>query len=213
MLTAPVATMSMAEIYFLASKAQSKLTHEASKSNHNLRVLVSHANLLDNLMESLSKKKMVPETALKPTYAASYNSPNHFTTIDEEEEEDDEDYSEDEYSEYSEYSEEEEEFEPKPYKQMPTIDDYSKLTPNVYDHEVKVVEINCDDEDEDDEDSDSNVISSSDYIPSLSYSSEEESEDEFETVPVKRQEISLTPDHKASATSISITSANDVLAN
>ena len=58
MLTAPVATMSMAEIYFLASKAQSKLTHgQASKSNHNLRVLVSHANILDNLMESLSEKE------------------------------------------------------------------------------------------------------------------------------------------------------------
>ncbi|KAF5097649.1 hypothetical protein D0Z00_002332 [Geotrichum galactomycetum] len=213
MLTAPVATMSMAETYFLASKAQSKLTHEASKNNHNLRVLVSHANLLDNLMESLSKKKMLPETPLKPTYVNQYNNPSHFSTIheeEEEEEEDDEDFSEDEYSE------EEEEFEPKSYKQMPTIDDYSKLTPNIYDHEVQVVEISCDDEeeeDEDSEDSNSTVISSPESIPSLSYSSEEESEDELETVPVKRQEISLTPDYKVSATPISISTAHDVLVN
>jgi hypothetical protein len=210
MLTAPVATMSMAETYFLASKAQSKLTHEASKNNHNLRVLVSHANLLDNLMESLSKKKMLPETPLKPTYVSQYNNTSQFSTIHEEEEEDDEDYSEEEYSE------EEEELEPKSYKQMPTIDDYSKLTPNMCDHEVQVVEISCDDEEDDEEDSEdsnSTVISSPESIPSLSYSSEEESEDELETVPVKRQEISLTPDYKVSATPISISTAHDVLVN
>lgn len=209
MLTAPVATMSMAETYFLASKAQSKLTHEASKSNHNLRMLVSHANLLDNLMESLSKKKMVPETPLKQTYSSQYSyNVSHFSTIHEEDEEEEEDYSEDDYSE-------DEEFESKPYKQMPTIDDYSKLTPNMHDHEVQVIEINCDDEDDDDDydDTNSSVISSPESIPSLSYSSEEESDDEIETVPVKPQDITLVPNYKVSAIPISITTAHDVLVN
>ncbi|KAF5097135.1 hypothetical protein D0Z03_001481 [Geotrichum reessii] len=207
--------MSMAETYFLASKAQSKLTHEASKNNHNLRMLVSHANLLDNLMESLSKKKMLPETPLKQTYSTQYSyNMSHFSTIHEEdedeedEEEEEEDYSEDEYSE-------DEEFESKPYKQMPTLDDYSKLTPNMHDHEVQVVEINCDDEDEDDdyEGTNSTVVSSPESMPSLSYSSEEESEDEIETVPVKHQDITLVAEYKVSAMPISITTAHDVLVN
>jgi len=49
--------MSIAETYLLASKARTKLTNEASKQDHDLRVLVCHANLLDNLMETIHDYK------------------------------------------------------------------------------------------------------------------------------------------------------------
>lgn len=44
----------LADTCLLAAKARSKLTREASRADHNLRILVSHANLLDNLMDNLA---------------------------------------------------------------------------------------------------------------------------------------------------------------
>jgi hypothetical protein len=49
--------MSLSDTYFLASRARSKLTREATKGDHDLRVLVSHANLLDSLMDSLAEQR------------------------------------------------------------------------------------------------------------------------------------------------------------
>ncbi|KAK9451137.1 uncharacterized protein V1518DRAFT_412623 [Limtongia smithiae] len=46
--------LSFAESYRLANTARSKLSRAARKSDHDLRVLVSHANLLDNVMAYLS---------------------------------------------------------------------------------------------------------------------------------------------------------------
>ncbi|KAF3155776.1 hypothetical protein TWF788_005896 [Orbilia oligospora] len=42
--------MSITQTFYLAHKARSKLSSEASKSDHDLRLLVGHANLLDRLM-------------------------------------------------------------------------------------------------------------------------------------------------------------------
>lgn len=53
----PVGSMADADIYFLASRARSKLTTQASQPDHNLRKLVSHANMLDNLMDTLVKNR------------------------------------------------------------------------------------------------------------------------------------------------------------
>lgn len=58
--------MPLAETYFLASKARAKLSREANKADHNLRILVSHANLLDNLMDSLSAKRKAGSILTKP---------------------------------------------------------------------------------------------------------------------------------------------------
>lgn len=49
--------MSLSDTYFLASRARSKLTREATRGDHDLRVLVSHANLLDSLMDSLAEQR------------------------------------------------------------------------------------------------------------------------------------------------------------
>lgn len=45
--------MSITQTYYLAHKARAKLSHEAAQSDHDLRLLVGHANLLDSLMLEL----------------------------------------------------------------------------------------------------------------------------------------------------------------
>jgi len=45
--------MSITQTFYLAHKARGKLSSEAAKSDHNLRLLVGHANLLDSLMLNL----------------------------------------------------------------------------------------------------------------------------------------------------------------
>lgn len=47
----------MTETYLLASKARAKLTREASRPDHDLRVLVCHANMLDNLMDRIHEHR------------------------------------------------------------------------------------------------------------------------------------------------------------
>lgn len=49
--------MSVSDTYLLASKARSKLQYEASRNDHDLRILVSHANMLDNIMDSLAQRR------------------------------------------------------------------------------------------------------------------------------------------------------------
>lgn len=76
--------MSIAETYLLASKARAKLTKEAAKGDHDLRVLVSHANLLDNLMESIHnhkfpKQQQQPSSILHKTTTPS--NLHHTTTV------------------------------------------------------------------------------------------------------------------------------------
>jgi len=46
--------MTITQTYYLAHKARSKLGREAARADHNLRLLVGHANLLDNLMVELA---------------------------------------------------------------------------------------------------------------------------------------------------------------
>lgn len=46
--------MSVTQTYYLAHKARSKLSREAAQPDHDLRLLVGHANLLDTLMFELA---------------------------------------------------------------------------------------------------------------------------------------------------------------
>jgi len=46
--------MSITQTFYLAHKARGKLSSEAARQDHNLRLLVAHANLLDTLMVHLS---------------------------------------------------------------------------------------------------------------------------------------------------------------
>ncbi|EGX96799.1 hypothetical protein CCM_01457 [Cordyceps militaris CM01] len=47
-------TMSVTQTYYLAHKARAKLSREAAQPDHDLRLLVGHANLLDSLMVELA---------------------------------------------------------------------------------------------------------------------------------------------------------------
>lgn len=53
--------MSIAQTFHLARRARGKLSFEASRSDHNLRLLVGHANLLDSLMIHLSEAEAEQE--------------------------------------------------------------------------------------------------------------------------------------------------------
>jgi len=53
--------MSLTQTYFIASSARSKLGREACKPDHDLRLLVGHANLLDSLMLELQQAEREQE--------------------------------------------------------------------------------------------------------------------------------------------------------
>ncbi|KAK3357158.1 hypothetical protein B0T25DRAFT_149168 [Lasiosphaeria hispida] len=54
--------MSITQAYFLAHKARAKLSSEAARPDHNLRLLVGHANLLDSLMLELAEAEREQES-------------------------------------------------------------------------------------------------------------------------------------------------------
>lgn len=53
--------MSVTQTYYLAHTARKKLTREASRADHDLRLLVGHANLLDTLMLDLADAEQEQE--------------------------------------------------------------------------------------------------------------------------------------------------------
>ncbi|KAL1835517.1 hypothetical protein VTJ49DRAFT_6543 [Mycothermus thermophilus] len=69
--------MSIAQTYFLAHRARAKLSYEAAKSDHNLRLLVGHANLLDSLMLELADAEREQESWFNQSVrgASSHNAP------------------------------------------------------------------------------------------------------------------------------------------
>ncbi|KUJ19836.1 uncharacterized protein LY89DRAFT_705725 [Mollisia scopiformis] len=54
--------MSVTQTYYLAHTARGKLSSEAARSDHNLRLLVGHANLLDSLMLELAEAEQEQES-------------------------------------------------------------------------------------------------------------------------------------------------------
>jgi hypothetical protein len=53
--------MSITQTYYLAHTARGKLSKEAARADHNLRLLVGHANLLDSLMLQLAEAEREQE--------------------------------------------------------------------------------------------------------------------------------------------------------
>lgn len=53
--------MSITQTYYLAHKARAKLSREAAQPDHDLRLLVGHANLLDSLMLELAEAEQEQE--------------------------------------------------------------------------------------------------------------------------------------------------------
>jgi hypothetical protein len=88
--------MSLTQTYYIAASARSKLGKEASRADHDLRLLVGHANLLDSLMVDLQDAERQQEAWFNQTMAKTSKAeePRHVQWADslsEEEEDDDSD--------------------------------------------------------------------------------------------------------------------------
>lgn len=59
--------MSLTQTYYLAHTARGKLSKEAARGDHNLRLLVGHANLLDGLMLDLAHAEQEQESWFNQT--------------------------------------------------------------------------------------------------------------------------------------------------
>lgn len=76
--------MSLTQTYYVASTARSKLGKEAGKPDHDLRLLVGHANLLDALMIELADAEREQEAWFHDTVRKANKSeaPRHVQWID-----------------------------------------------------------------------------------------------------------------------------------
>lgn len=76
--------MSVTQTYYLAHTARGKLSHEASRSDHNLRLLVGHANLLDSLMLDLAEAEQEQESWFNQSVkkATKTEEPKHIQWAD-----------------------------------------------------------------------------------------------------------------------------------
>ena len=68
--------MSIAQTYFLAHKARAKLSSEAARPDHNLRLLVGHANLLDSLMLELADAEREQESWFNQSVRGASHAPS-----------------------------------------------------------------------------------------------------------------------------------------
>ncbi|KAI8936980.1 hypothetical protein NX059_006207 [Plenodomus lindquistii] len=86
--------MSLTQTYYIAASARSKLGKEASRADHDLRLLVGHANLLDSLMIELQDAERQQEQWFNQTMAkASKAEDRHIQWADSIVEEEEDDYS------------------------------------------------------------------------------------------------------------------------
>ncbi|KAH7380673.1 hypothetical protein BKA66DRAFT_465160 [Pyrenochaeta sp. MPI-SDFR-AT-0127] len=87
--------MSLTQTYYIAASARSKLGKEACRADHDLRLLVGHANLLDSLMIELQDAERQQEAWFNQTMAKASKAeePRHIQWADSiaEEAEDDSD--------------------------------------------------------------------------------------------------------------------------
>ncbi|KXT09259.1 hypothetical protein AC579_2130 [Pseudocercospora musae] len=85
--------MSLTQTYFVASTARTKLGREAGRADHDLRLLVGHANLLDSLMVELADAEREQEAWFNQSVkkASKPEEARHVQWIDTIAEEDDDD--------------------------------------------------------------------------------------------------------------------------
>jgi hypothetical protein len=77
--------MSITQTYYLAHTARGKLSSEAARADHNLRLLVGHANLLDSLMLELAEAEQEQESWFNQSVKAAtktIESPKHIQWAD-----------------------------------------------------------------------------------------------------------------------------------
>lgn len=110
--TSPRQNMSIAATFRLAQQARGKLSFEASRQDHDLRLLVGHANLLDSLMVELAEAERKQERWFDEIIREEEEEEEE----DDEEEEYEDEESEDEYEDEMEYEIEQ----PEIYGSLPT---------------------------------------------------------------------------------------------
>ncbi|KAL8635699.1 MAG: hypothetical protein Q9228_006839 [Teloschistes exilis] len=173
--------MSITQTYYLAHTARGKLSKEAAKADHNLRLLVGHANLLDGLMLDLAEAERDQESWFNQTVkgaAKSSEEPRHIQWADSIEEAIEDD---DEYSDSDSDSDDEvpQVAQPISYRRLPQ----EKAVPAP----VVAMEDDSDDEMADDEDNDEEhalTRTSSEHPPELLHeSSDSESDDDMPPSP------------------------------
>ena len=76
--------MSLTQTYYLAHTARGKLSKEAARGDHNLRLLVGHANLLDGLMLDLANAEQEQESWFNKTVKSNkvVEEPRHVQWAD-----------------------------------------------------------------------------------------------------------------------------------
>ena len=95
--------MSLTQTYYIAASARSKLGKEACRADHDLRLLVGHANLLDSLMIELQDAERQQEQWFNQTMAKASKTeePRHIQWADSIAEELDDDEDDDDASSVS----------------------------------------------------------------------------------------------------------------
>ncbi len=142
--------MSITQTYFLAHSARGKLSREAARADHDLRLLVGHANMLDSLMLDLANAEQEQERWFNKSVSGAREEEathSHVETIEEEVEEEEEE---------SDYEEE------KPETQVTTME----------------IDSDMEEDDEDDQELTLTRTPSRHSPPALSLDSDSDSEDE-----------------------------------
>lgn len=124
--------MSISQTYFLAHTARGKLSHEASRSDHNLRLLVGHANLLDSIMLDLAQAEQEQESWFNQSVkGATKNEEKHIQWADAVIEEPEEDWeaedAEDSSDSESEFSDDEAELEQAGFLSLHRVQSHSAM--------------------------------------------------------------------------------------
>lgn len=103
--------MSITQTYYLAHKARAKLSREAAQPDHDLRLLVGHANLLDTLMLELADAEREQERWFNQTIRApTTKKAEHIQWADRIEEADEDEEFDDSSSDSSSDASEDEDF-------------------------------------------------------------------------------------------------------
>ncbi|KAL9017576.1 MAG: hypothetical protein Q9185_005083 [Variospora sp. 1 TL-2023] len=176
--------MSLTQTYYLAHAARGKLSKEAARADHNLRLLVGHANLLDGLMLDLADAEREQESWFNQTVQGATKAseePRHIQWADTIEEAIEED---DEYSDSDSDSDDEiEQAQQVSYRRLPQEQAPAPMVSMEEDEDE-------DEEMEDDEDDEELALTrtpSSSRTPELLHESDSESDEDMPPSPPHTQ--------------------------
>lgn len=178
--------MSLTQTYYLAHTARGKLSKEASRADHDLRLLVGHANLLDGLMLDLADAEREQENWFNTTVKGATKAatePKHIQWADTIPEEAVDEEAWDAESSDSEEDEDEDDIR---YAQSIPLHRPSKAIPT-----VTAMEIDEDMEEDEDYEDDLALTRTSTHPPELLHESDSESDDDSLPSSPPQTEISL----------------------